>query len=73
MFGLARVIRLQTGIDQPNCQNHSIASAGAHPDFLNLQVEFYDLARQLKAELDSKMVAVNQLTKEYDAAAMRLN
>ena len=50
-----------------------VASAGAHPDFLKWQVEFHDLARQMKAELDSKMVAVNKLTKEYDAAAVRLS
>lgn len=48
------------------------ASVGAPADVLKWQVEFYDLARQLKAELDSKMVAVRQLTLDYDRAANRL-
>jgi|LakMenE01Jun11ns_1017448.scaffolds.fasta_scaffold9624347_1 hypothetical protein len=48
------------------------SSVGAPADVLKWQVEFYELARQLKAELDSKMVAVRQLSLDFDRAANRL-
>lgn len=47
-------------------------SLGAPRDVLKWQVELHDLGRELKAELDSKMLAVRALTKQYDQAAQRL-
>jgi len=49
------------------------ASMGAPKEVLRWQVELFDLARQLKAELDSKISAVSKLTRDYDSAAERLN
>ena len=48
------------------------ASLGAPPDVLKWQVELHDLGRELKGELDSKMLAVRNLTRQYDVAANRL-
>lgn len=49
------------------------ASTGAPAEVLKWQVELYDLARQLKGELDSKISAVSKLTRDYDQAAVRLH
>jgi len=48
-------------------------SVGAPTEVLKWQVEMYDLARQLKAELDCKIIAVRKLTLDYNQAAERLN
>jgi hypothetical protein len=48
------------------------ASAGAPQEVQRWQVEFYDIVRQLKAELDSKIVAVRQLSQDYESAANHL-
>lgn len=48
------------------------ASVGAPAEALRWQVELFELARQLKAELDSKIVAVRKITGDYDQAARRL-
>ena len=47
-------------------------SLGAPTEVLRWQVELHDLARELKAELDSKMIAVRSMTTAYDQAARRL-
>ena len=47
-------------------------SLGAPPEVLRWQVELHDLGRELKAELDSKMIAVRSMTTAYDQAARRL-
>mgnify|MGYP003678306497 CR=1 FL=1 len=47
-------------------------SLGAPAEVLQWQVELHDLARELKGELDSKLVAVGAMTKSYDQAARRL-
>lgn len=47
-------------------------SLGAPAEVLRWQVELHDLARELKAELDSKLVAVGAMTRSYDHAARRL-
>ncbi len=49
------------------------SSVGAPPEVLKWQIEMYDLSRQLKAELDSKMIAVRKLTADYDRATAQLN
>ena len=49
-----------------------MSSVGAPVEVLKWQVELHELARQLKAELDSKIVAVRTLSQEYDRAAGRL-
>lgn len=49
------------------------SSLGAPSDVLKWQVELHDLGRELKAELDSKMIAVRTLCKSYDQAAKRLS
>lgn len=49
------------------------SSVGAPTEVLKWQVEMYDLARQLKAELDTKIVAVQKLTVDYNRAADRLS
>ncbi len=48
-------------------------SLGAPAEVLKWQVELHDLGRELKAELDSKLVAVRSLTISYDQAAKRLS
>ena len=48
-------------------------SLGAPPDVLKWQVELHDLGRELKAELDSKLMAVRSMTLSYDQASQRLN
>lgn len=47
-------------------------SLGAPAEVLRWQVELHDLARELKAELDSKLLAVRAMTNSYDQAARRL-
>ena len=47
-------------------------SLGAPAEVLRWQVELHDLARELKAELDSKLVAVRAMTNSYDQATRRL-
>ncbi len=47
-------------------------SLGAPAEVLRWQVELHDLGRELKAELDSKLVAVGAMTKSYDQASHRL-
>ena len=48
-------------------------SLGAPTDVLKWQIELHDLGRDLKAELDSKMLAVRAITSQYDHAANRLS
>ncbi|MCA9195045.1 MAG: hypothetical protein KDB03_24910 [Planctomycetales bacterium] len=48
-------------------------SLGAPPEVLRWQLELSDLARQLKGELDSKMLAVQSITRAYNQAAVRLS
>ena len=47
-------------------------SLGAPTEVLKWQVELHELARELKAELDSKLIAVRTMTKAYDQASERL-
>jgi hypothetical protein len=47
-------------------------SLGAPAEVLRWQVELHDLGRELKAELDSKLLAVRSMTLAYDQAARRL-
>ena len=49
------------------------ASAGAPGEVLRWQVELHDLARELKAELDSKLIAVRTVTRSYDNAKSQLS
>ena len=48
-------------------------SLGAPREVLQWQIELHDLGRELKGELDSKMLAVRALTQSYDRAAQRLS
>ena len=48
------------------------SSLGAPSEVLKWQVELYDLGRELKAELDAKLIAVRAMTQAYDEAAARL-
>ncbi len=48
-------------------------SLGAPPEVLRWQVELHDMARELKAELDSKMLAVTALARSYEQASKRLS
>ncbi len=47
-------------------------SLGAPPEVLRWQVELHDLGRELKAELDAKLIAVRAMTQAYDQATERL-
>jgi hypothetical protein len=47
-------------------------SLSAPADVLKWQVELHDLGRQLKAELDSKMIAVRTMSQACDQSARRL-
>lgn len=47
-------------------------SLGAPTEVLKWQIELHDLGRELKAELDSKLVAVRSMSVAYDQAARRL-
>lgn len=47
-------------------------SLGANADTLKWQVELHDLGREIKGELDSKMLAVASLTRRCDQASNRL-
>ncbi len=49
-----------------------ISSLGAPTEVLKWQVELHDLGRELKAELDSKLIAVRAMTLAYDEASTRL-
>lgn len=48
------------------------ASLGAPVEVLKWQVELHDLGRELKGELDSKLIAVRSMTQAYDQASERL-
>lgn len=48
------------------------SSLGAPSDVLKWQVELHDLGRELKAELDCKLLAVQAMTQAYDQASERL-
>ncbi len=48
-------------------------SLGAPTEVLKWQIELHDLGRELKAELDSKLIAVRSLATNYDLAARRLS
>ncbi len=48
-------------------------SLGAPTEVLKWQVELYDLGRELKGELDSKLIAVRSMVSAYDQAAKRLS
>lgn len=48
------------------------ASLGAPPEILQWQVELHDLGRELKAELDSKLIAVRTMTHSYEQARQHL-
>ncbi len=54
-------------------QFSGIQSLGAPPEVLKWQVELHDLGRELKAELDTKLIAVRTLTRQYEQAARRLS
>lgn len=56
----------------PATQFTGTHSLGAPAEVLRWQVELHDLARELKAELDSKLIAVRTMTTAYDQAARRL-
>ncbi len=47
-------------------------SLGAPKEVLQWQVELYELGRQIQAELESKMVAVQSLVRQQEQAAARL-
>ncbi len=47
-------------------------SLGAPTEVLKWQVELHDLGRELKGELDSKLLAVRAMVNNYDQAARRL-
>ncbi len=60
-----------------NTRGHSlpfsgVSSLGAPVDVLKWQVELHELGRELKAELDSKLIAVRAMTQAYDEASNRL-
>lgn len=57
---------------RPVTQFTGTQSLGAPAEVLRWQVELHDLARELKAELDSKLIAVRTMTTAYDQAARRL-
>lgn len=48
-------------------------SLGAPKEVLRWQIELHDLGRELKGELDSKMIAIQALTQSSDQAALRLS
>lgn len=48
-------------------------SLGAPAEVLKWQVELHDLGRELKAELDSKLIAVRTITQNYDRASKQLS
>lgn len=48
------------------------SSLGAPSEVLKWQVELHDLGRELKAELDCKLLAVQAMTQAYDQASERL-
>ncbi len=50
-----------------------VESVGAPKDVLKWQVELFDLSRQLHAELDTKMLVVQTLTRQCDQATKRLS
>lgn len=57
-----------------NCESfEGTGSLGAPPEVLKWQVELHELARELKAELECRIVTVGQLTRSYDMAAKRLS
>ncbi len=56
---------------KPN-QFDGTQSLGAPPEVLKWQVELHELGRQLKGELDSKLLAVQHVNRRIDAATQRL-
>ena len=60
------------GVTDRGTQFRGTHSLGAPAEVLKWQVELHDLGRELKAELDSKLVAVRTMTTAYDQAARRL-
>ena len=56
---------------KPN--NYSgLGSVSAPADALQWQLDLHDLGRELKAELDCKLIAVREMTQAYDRASRRL-
>jgi hypothetical protein len=49
-----------------------VGSMGAPADALQWQLDLHDLGRELKAELDNKLVAVRSVTQAYDRSSRRL-
>ena len=49
-----------------------IGSVHAPADALQWQLDLHDLGRELKAELDCKLIAVRTMTESYDRASRRL-
>ena len=49
-----------------------IGSVHAPADALQWQLDLHDLGRELKAELDCKLIAVRSMTEAYDRASRRL-
>lgn len=47
-------------------------SLGAPAEVLQWQLDLHDLARELKGELDTKLIAVRSVTQAYDRASQRL-
>lgn len=47
-------------------------SVGAPGDVLRWQVELHDLGRELKAELDCKLIATRNIAQSFDTAATKL-
>lgn len=68
----ASVLKHNANARTPPSAFSGTQSLGAPPDVLKWQVELHDLGRELKAELDSKLVAVRSMTQSYDRAARRL-
>ena len=75
---LLRLYRYQTrrrGTATPGRRSsaESLPSRGATPDaVVRWEVQMHELARDLKGEIDSKMVALSHLIRDADRAAQRL-
>ena len=65
-------VRQASGAPHRGAQFQGTQSLGAPAEVLRWQVELHDLGRELKAELDSKLVAVRTMTTAYDQATRRL-
>lgn len=66
---------LKTNVNMPGelAGFQGTEALGAPAEVLRWQVELHDMARELKAELDSKMLAVTALSRSYDQATKRLS